>query len=144
MAYATTAQIERDFKDITFSSSTSVTDTDVAAFIEEADAEIDANLADKYEVPITGAAALIVVRTISIAIVADRIRGILTIKTGDEKKDQAQGKSASEIARQRLKDIRDGKIKLVGATLAQSSDGIKSYATDEDLEPIFSMDEDQW
>lgn len=144
MAYATRAQIEGEFKGITFSATTPVTDSDVDRFIAEADAEIDAMLCQRYEVPITGATSALLVRTISIKIVADRVRGVLAVKTGETKTQQAGGKSDSEIARTMLKDIVAGKMKLPDASLASSADGIQSYVANESFEPTFSRDEVQW
>ena len=52
MAYSTNAQVASEFKSITFSSSTSVTDTEVDRFIVEADEEINYKIGRVYVVPI--------------------------------------------------------------------------------------------
>lgn len=144
MAYSTLAQVTSEFKGATFSSTSPVTDTDVSRFIDEADAEIDSVLAGKYAVPITGTASLVVVRSISIAIAADRVRGILANKSGDEKKNQIPGKSAAEVARARLKDLAEGKARLSDAPLVNANNGIQSFVVQDSFCPTFKRDEDQW
>lgn len=146
MAYATHAQVAGEFKGTTFTASTAPTADQVASFIEEADAEIDAALGSKYAVPITGTGALVFVRGISIALAADRVRGVLGQKTGQDKSEQAGGKSQSQMARERLAKAAAGEVNLValGATLATSSSGIQSYNSENSVEPVFDRDEEQW
>lgn len=144
MAYATVDEVAGEFKGITFSATSAVSSDRVEAFIAEADAEIDSMLSAKYEVPITGASALLLVRRISLAIVSDRIREIIAAKGGDAKTQQKSGESASALARKHLEEFAQGKRRLVDATLISSNDGIESYSSNDDLEPIFDYETDQW
>jgi hypothetical protein len=82
MSYADLSHIQSEFKDVTFDADSAVTDTEIARFLEEADAEIDMNLCGMYETPITGTTALVIVRMIEIWLVKDRVSEILLVKTG--------------------------------------------------------------
>jgi hypothetical protein len=145
MAYCTSAQVAAEFKDITFSANTPVTDTDVDRFIAEADAEINSVLAVRYATPITGTEALIIVRQLSIDLVAERVKNIIKVRTGEEVKNQSgrSGDLAAE-ARKRLEALAKGTAKLTDAARSSSHYGIKSYNVANDIEPTFTKDCDAW
>lgn len=65
MAYSLNSEVASLFRDITFSSTTAVTDTEVDNIIDEVDAEINGLLYDHYEVPITGVESLKIMKMIS-------------------------------------------------------------------------------
>jgi phage gp36-like protein len=146
MAYSTTAQVASEFKDITFNATSAVTDTEVDRFIEEADAEIDGRVGKRYEVPVTGTASLKILRTISIGIVADRIRDILELKnpTMPELEQGIRPKSSAAKARKMLEQISKGDLLLSDATLANAHMGMKSFAVDEGLEYEYQSGVPQW
>lgn len=144
MAYTTEARVESEFKDVNFTATSAVTSTDVAGFIEEADAEINATLSGKYLTPITGTESLLVVRQISTWLVADRVRYILRVKTGDEGLRQGAPESYGRLAREMLQKLVKGTLKLNDAMLASTSDGVRSFAVDESLEHTFKKSVDQW
>lgn len=144
MAYCTEAQVEGEFKDVDFSASTVVTSDDITRFIAEADALIDGHLAGKYDTPITGATSLLIVRTISVLLVASRVRKILEVKGGDSSKGQAPKASEKKQAMSMLKQIKEGKILLTDATLANSYDGVKSYTSANDVTPETDVEEELW
>lgn len=144
MAYCTNAQVSSEFKGITFSASSSITDTEVDRFIEEADAEIDGKVSQVYTTPITGTVSLIIVRTISIWLVKDRINKILAVKTGNDEDNQSGEESLGSRARQMLNDIVDRKLDLPDATLVTASDGVKDYNYANSIEPTFKRGTVQW
>jgi phage gp36-like protein len=143
MSYATQSHIEAEFKDVTFSTTTAVTPTDITRFLEEADAEIDSKLSLKYATPITGTNALIIVRLIEIWLVKSRVSEILRVKTGRPESDQ-EGGDPGERARQWLTDLVSEKMRLTDGTRASSYDGVRSYALENSLEHVFDKDIDQW
>lgn len=145
MAYCTVAQVEAEFKDVTFGPTTAVTSTDVTRFIEESDAEINGYIGSKYVVPIDATESLKVVRRISILIVTDRIKEILRVKTGDDKVDQAtRGGQLRAQAMAMLKAVLSSQIKLSDAVLNDSGDGVSSFAVDHGLEFEWQKGVDQW
>jgi phage gp36-like protein len=146
MAYCTQGHIESEFKDITFGAATPITDSDVARFIAEADAEIEGVLSQKYVVPVTGTTALIILRQISIMLVKARIQEILQVKTGQSDSEQEATTNPAKKARDTLDLIQKGKMGLVDATIATTGDGVRSYTSENSttFEPTFKRDQEQW
>lgn len=144
MAYCTTTQVQGEFKNITFSASTSVTDTEVSAIISEVDAEIDGRLGVKYVTPITGTNALLICRTISIYLVAARVSKIQEIKTGEADKDQPRRVEEKLAALQMIKDIIDGKILLSDAIARSSYNGVRGYTYENSVESLIDVESEQW
>jgi phage gp36-like protein len=144
MSYATVQYIEEEFKDVEFTSTSALTDTEVTRFLEEADAEIDMNLGTRYQTPITGTQALIIMRIIAIWLVKSRVSEILRIKTGRIESDQDGGSDPAERAREMLTKISQGKLNLTDATLANSYDGVRSYTSENAIEHVFDTETTQW
>lgn len=153
MAYATAAQVaeEAGIAD-GFTASTIPSATRVGEMIAEVEAEIDALLGKKYSVPITAAGSLPIVRGISLALVAERVKNITEVSSAaGEKVDQKSEVSSGTRARKKLQAIVDGILPLPGADLLDSNDGV-SYlvssagdGTEDDTdEPIFQKGVDQW
>lgn len=143
MSYSTVDDVIAEFKGISFTIDDPVTDTTVEDFIEQADAYIDANINSRYVVPVTGTTSLIILKTISVWLVADRISRILQVKTKTEETQTAE-KSLKQMADDLLKQISNGILDLIDATLQSSGAGFRSYANDEDLKYTFKKNSDQW
>jgi len=143
LAYCLNSDVASEFKNITFSASTSITDTEVDELIAQSDEIIDGYLTNKYTVPITGAKALKVVKRISIGLTVQRLIPILRVKTGVDKLDQ-DTQSISTNAEKLLKDIISGSLDLSDAEKASTGQGFKSYANDNALEHKFQRGIDQW
>lgn len=126
MAYCTEANVQAEFKAISFGASTAVTSSQVAEFIAEVDAYIDGRIGLIYETPITGTASLLIMRMISRRLVANRIKGILAVKTGNSSTDQDAKQDTSEEVSELLEMIVNGEYRLSDATLRDSSNGVKS------------------
>ncbi len=148
MAYATKAQIASEAKiGREFGSDTLPTADKVDEIIAEVEAMIDAAIGRKYTVPVTGAANLLIVRSISIALCVERVRAIMDasepIEEGkpDPSKNQ---KMIAKDARGRLAAIVSGELPLAGMGLLSSSDGIRSYAVSNRIEPVLRRGVDQW
>jgi hypothetical protein len=145
MAYCTKTQVAGEFNGLTLNSTSVPTDTTVDRFIEEADAEIDGRLGLKYSAPITGATSLIIVRTISIGLVAERIKEVLKISGLDSKiKEEAVEKNLAKEARKRLDEIIKGCLLLPDATLLSSGNGVNSFNVDNGEEHTWEKGVDQW
>lgn len=151
MAYSTAAQVASEFKSITFSSSTSVTDTEVDRFIDEADEVINSRIGLKYSLVdditlVDNPLAFPILRQISIWLVADRLREIMQVKDiGDDRiKQGARAPNSAARAEKMLDAIAKGTLLLRDVDLNTTHDGFKSFATDEGLEHQFKKDVDQW
>lgn len=144
MAYVTPAQIAAEFKSMTIGATGPVNTTNLADFIAQADAEINSRLAVKYSTPITGTEALIIMQMISTYLVKARIQSILRVKTGKEDPDQDTADNLRKIAITLLDQLAKGTSILTDATLAVSADGVKSRASDDEVENHFDLESDQW
>lgn len=146
MGYCVIADVQAEFKSITFSPTTAVTDTEVNAYIADASALMDARLALRYQTPVTGAVSLSVLKVICARKVANHIRKILAVKTGNKDTEQALGTDQKQKAspEDMLQMIVDGTMMLVDADLIQASNGIKSYTYTNQTERTFTRDSKQW
>jgi hypothetical protein len=149
MAYSTKEHVAAEFKGMVasggFSASSTPTGSDVERFIEEADAEIDGRVGTRYVTPITGEKSLVIIRSISIGLVAGRVKEILRVKSGDAKVDQeTRAGDMISHARSKLKWIAEGTLLLSDATLKKAGDGVSPTKTACDTKPIFDKDKEQW
>lgn len=143
MAYSVYGDVEAEFKGMVLDTTSPVTDTEVTGFIAQADAEINGLVGLRYVVPITGTDSLIIMKMVSIWLVADRVAKILQVKTKTEENSTA-GKSLREMALELLDKIVKGEFLLADATRLSSANGFKSYANDAQLEYTFKKGDTQW
>jgi len=143
MAYCTNSDVQAEFKKLNFDSS-GITSAEVDEFINQEDAYIDGVISQKYDVPVTASESLKILKTISIHLVAYRVKAILAVKTGIEATDQGGENSLKAMADQKLTQIVEGKLRLRDADLANSYDGVKSFAVSDDIDHIFDRGVDQW
>ena len=143
MAYSTNSDIQSEFKSLT-KNSNGIPSAEVDAFIEQQDAFIDGIVGRKYETPVTGTYALRIMKTISVQLVASRVKRILAVKTGIASTDQDSMGDLFQMAKTKLDDIAEGRLILSDATLARASDGVDSFAVSDDIKHIFKRDEQQW
>lgn len=147
MAYCTVPEVASDFKNITFNANSTVTEDEVSSFIDQESAFIDSMICSVYVVPVTGTQALLLLKKIAIALVADRVRHVLYTKTGQDNKDQdTKGlKSLSRDPRGDLKKIQDGTLKLGDAVELTSNIG---FDTGTDVpgcdHRVFDVTRQQW
>lgn len=144
MAYSVYGDVQSEFKDLDLSSTTKIKDTEVTQFIVESDAYIDGRLSKKYVTPITGTEALKIVKTISIKLTACRVWGILEVAT-KEKKDRGKAlcKEALDMIDQILSDNAK-ELELTDAVLNTTDHGIVASNYENDIDPIFEKETDQW
>lgn len=151
MAYVTKAQLGEECKlrllaDSTYFSTTTTPSLAKAdEIIAEEEAKINAQIGRKYTLPLVGANSLLILRGISLALCAERVRNIIEVAgMGTEKEQKATGISAGDRARKTLNEIEDGTFPLTEEVLLSSTDGIRSYAVDNGNRPIFKKGIDQW
>lgn len=147
MSYCSSAEIEADFKDITFTTTTLVKAADVTQFIVEADALINSYIGMKYVVPVSGGMeALALLKLYSRTIVSERIKGLMEVKQAkntDGNQNVRTGLSVRDVLKL-LADIRDSKTELIDAVKLTPSGLFYSnnYANSE--EPIMLKNTKQW
>lgn len=148
MAYATTSEITDEFKKLEIDAVDSIVDSaKVTRFIDEATAEIDTFISNKYLLPISGASSLLFLKKICIDLVSFRIVKIISIKKAVPASKNAyqeilEGKFYDE-AMDKLKMLAQGHITLPDAE-TQSKSSIRSYTKDNNVTPVFKKDERQW
>lgn len=147
MAYATVDEIQADFKDLTFSTSTNVKTADVTQFIVESDALIDAFIGMKYTAPVTAGAGLNLLKLLTRSLVSARIKKIMEVK--QEKSTDANqnvlGVLLSPSAVMKiLNEIKDGSMALAGAAELVSNGGFYSENYTNDVAPVIEKDSKQW
>lgn len=148
MPYSTPTDIQKDFPATKFTNDarSRVKLDDIPDFIADADALIDSYLVGRYGVPITAPASLGALRLYSRSLVADKIKGILEIdQAGTQNANQnvRTGLSTKDILAI-LKDIRDGKADLSGASDNVSKPISAAFAAGGTPTTRFQKDVDQW
>ena len=148
MAYSTAAEIQQDFKNADFSTSTNVTTAAVTQFIVEADALIDHYVGQRYVVPVTASAStLSLLKLFSRSLVADRVRAILEVKQAtnvDGNQNPRRNLLTYVEVLAELKKIQKSDLELVGATALVSSGPFYSSNASLGVEPVAKKDVRQW
>ncbi len=145
MPYTTVAAVQAEFKKLTISATTNLTDTEVNEFISQHDAIIDARLGGRFVTPITGTEALKIVKLISTGLTVCRVQDVLHVRTGSQKTDKDLIRpKVCKNAEMLLEGIVSGKVKLGDATLITGGDGFNSGNVDNSVEPFFERGVDQW
>ena len=128
MAYCTAAQVAEEFSGVSFNASSNPTSTTVDRWIAEADAIINSKVSQRYTAPITHADDLVIIRTISIMMVAARVRRRLN-RTGPEGEPaKVKVTDTYDQAMKMLDQIAKGIMLLPNSTLANSDVGVKSFS----------------
>jgi len=147
MAYTTVANVEAEFKSIDFSvAGAAVTTGEVVEFISQADAHINGKIGRKYTVPVTATESLIILKTISTWMVADRVRKIAKVKdiSLEELQQGLRPPGGRKEALEMVEQITDGTLLLSDAPLINTEEGLSSFGDDNALEFQFQRNVDQW
>jgi hypothetical protein len=147
MAYCSATEVAADFKSITFTSTDNISDTDVAGFITEADALINAYVGSVYTVPVASGDGLNLLKLLSRSLCAARIKKIMEVK--QEKSADANQNVVSVLlppdkVLSILKDIQAKKVALAGAVDLVSGGGFYSANVANSVEPVLEKDTKQW
>lgn len=151
MAYATVGDIQSEFREISFDddSGDAISEAEVTEFIDQEEAIINATISNRYEVPVTGAESLKILKMISIAYVAYRVAKILNLKDdlpipkGFVPQTLNEG-SAFVKAQKQLMAIQSGKIILNDAVARSTGQGVKSYNAENSISSLWERDKKQW
>jgi phage gp36-like protein len=155
MTYALATDIANEFRFIEFNNETDpelksdISLARVNTFLDEADAEINLCLNNKYITPITGTESLKVLKRIEIAIVSSRVASLIDLKqfTNQSKtiKQEFNKSNYAENARKLLQELKDEKLTLVDAELIDTDYGMtSSLECDSTAEPIWKKRVEQW
>lgn len=125
-----------------FTPATTPTDAKVDEIIAEVEAEIDAIVGSKYGLPLVGAGNLLIMRGISLALCAFRVKSISPGQSYEPEKDPFRANARE--ARAKLLAIVKGEMVLSGENPAVSGDGVRSYAVQSGCQPVFRRGVDQW
>jgi len=146
MTYALIADIEEEFRKIKLDGTEDI--TNIQPFLDQADAEINLCLSNKYEVPIKGIESLKVLKRIEIAIVSARVAAKLDLKHFPNQestiKQEFNKKDFANMAKEQLDDLKNEKITLIDATLLSSDFGMSSTLVDDCIVGEFEKGVDQW
>lgn len=129
-AYASVSDVAQEFKNVTFDSTSVITDTRVTKFITETEAIINAKVGKIYQMPLDQTASpqsTIILRRISIGMVSNRIKEILDVKTGEEDTKQAGKQTDYKSPEMLLQEIVDRKTPLPDASLLSPTNGATNY-----------------
>lgn len=149
MGYCVQADIEKEFPALSFSGTTKVTTTALGDWIDQESAYIDSRIAVRYITPVTaGAEAMKVLKRICIFRVSERVKNAIEVKSNVSQADSEQKYTQNYVRtpNQDLKDIAEGKMILIGATLVNQGGSVSSFeaGTDEENCHTFKTDEQQW
>ena len=144
--YTTVSKVQAEFKSVTFATTTVPTLANVGDYLSDADAEIDCTLSVKYQTPITGTQALILIAMIEVWLVKDRILNVIKVKTGKNSEDQDGATNYRDKAMKVLNSLAAGTMKLTDATLVNSNDGVRSYTNENPTTAprVFDRTINQW
>lgn len=147
MAYSTSTEVQSDFKNLVFSTTTLVTTADVEGFITEADALINSYVGQKYTTPITAVGdALNLMKLCSRTLVRDRIKQIMEVKQlqNTTANQETRGGFGTSNVMKLLEKIAKGELKLADA--AELIEGGAFYSSNYacDVEPVFRKDCKDW
>ena len=148
MAYTTYQEIQADFKDVTFTTTSNVKSPDVTQFIVESDSLIDAYIGTVYTVPVeTGDSALALLKLLSRSLVTARIKKIMEVKQ-DKSTDANQNVVGVLLSPTQvmniLKDLQKKIIKLDGALVLSTSGGFNSFNVTNSTEAVMKKSDQQW
>ena len=147
MAYTVIADIQNEFRKVDFSTNPAITNAKVQSFIDQETEIIDGYLRNVYQLPITGAKSLQILKRIEIALVAERVASIIDLKQGLQPstiKQELNKKDFAKWARDYLKNLKDKSILLPDADLLKSDLGMYSFNVENNIEPVFDKCKEQW
>lgn len=148
--YCTVDDIASDFKNIVFSTTSSVKISEVEEIIKQEAAYIDGRICSIYKTPVVQVDSPIsfeILRRINIFLASDRVRHVLFVKTGNDNKDQdTKGlHSLSRNPRKDLDEILNGKLNLCDAEKLNSNIGFDvSSAAPDCCSNVFDTRKQQW
>lgn len=135
--YATTQDIEGEFKATQFTSSSAVTSNQVTDWIKQESAYINGMISRRYATPVasTYEEAFLILKRICVFRVAERVKNKLEVKSGVSQTDQeVKAPNYIRTPNQDLRAIVDGNLILKDVPLVSESGGIAA-SCEPDCEP---------
>lgn len=142
MAYSTNSDVVDEFKSL--DTTGKITTAKIDEWISQADAYIDSRISLIYQVPVEGPQSLLVLKEISIGLVAQRISRVLEVKSITPKGDQYIPKDLIKKAESRIKMITERNLKLIDAIEASEDAGVSSYSSKNTVKRKFKQEKVQW
>lgn len=144
MAYCDSSDIQSLIKWVTFSATSKVTTTELQEYISESDTIIDAKLDRIYQVPITNADDINILKYISARLTASEVAQILVLHSAGQIPPVI--KKWQDSAYEQLEKIVEGIIELPNSAKATNSKGLYSYTADKNnnCTAVWSMKDDNW
>lgn len=143
--YSTVEEVKSEFKDLVTSGDTAIDDEEIDAFRADAFSYINARIGNKYQTPVPDTAECInILKQIEIWFVKDRIESIVRRNLPAGKKVGSLAGSLKKDAEDLLDKIISGKMRMGGATLRTSADGVKSFAVANGEAHQVKKGTDQW
>jgi len=144
MAYCTEAQVQGEFKDLPITTTTALKTGQIAEFIAEADALINAIISTRYQTPVEDGDALLLCRRMSRALVADRVAAILAVKLPNDKLNQDATRMTTKEVMALAQKIADGDILFDGAVVLAGVSSVASLSLTQSVPITFKRDRKQW
>ena len=144
MAYCTEAQVQGEFKDLPITTTTALKTGQIAEFIAEADALINAIISTRYQTPVEDGDALLLCRRMSRALVADRVAAILAVKLPNDKLNQDATRMTTKEVMALAQKIADGDILFDGAVVLAGVSSVAALSLTRDVPIKFKRDRKQW
>ena len=148
MAYCEKADVLADFKALAVEDSgTVITTAKLSDIIDEESAHMDGRIAVRYAVPVTEpAAAMLILKRICVFLVAERVKNILEVKTGNAQleSDKKQPFNSVRTPKEDLDDIAKGDLLLIGAPLASAALGVTSFNSESCVSHVIDVARQQW
>jgi hypothetical protein len=142
--YATTTQIQSEFKSTTFGAGTQVTLAEIGEWLEEFSRLLDGMISNKFETPLSNASALFIAELIVRNWVSARIMRILNAESVAPSPDEeSRANILDKQATAWAKLIMEGDIDLFGQTKT-SRVTTDSFQRNRENVFIYDKDIDQW
>lgn len=138
MAYAVVSDIQSEFKNTSFTTTSSLTSTEVTELITQTENKVNAELAQVYVTPVTNATDVSILKTIVIYFVKHRVQEILALKSG-EKLDSEDQSNLEDKAQEMLDKIIDRKLLHNTTRKSTNNSGIEDYNSNNSIRATFDL-----
>lgn len=144
--YSTNDQVIAEFKELQTGAGSNFTPEKIDAFRDDAFSYINGRIGNKYSTPVPSSAACVaILKTVEVWLVKHRIEGIRTTRmSADDSKQTTKAVNFERKAEDMLDKIIAGTMRMDGATLRTTSDGMSSFNSDSGAEYKVDPDKDQW
>jgi phage gp36-like protein len=145
--YCEKQDVINDFKSLTVSDTSIITNHKLDDIIEEESNYIDSYISQRYVIPITSPKARNILKRICVFRVSERIKNIIEVKSNATQVNSEEKNSNTYVRTPNhdLVDIAKGKMLLIGATLKSNDLGVKSFTSKKSGTcAFFDVNKQQW